>query len=241
MGMDLRRFSTIAHANHSFASPITRDRALHLLRIAGVGPGTTVLDIGCGFGGWAALACNAGARVTAVDPNAAFLARGREGAPDVNWIEAEYAPELIEDGSQDVVLCIGSTHALGGMDGILAESSRVLVRGGAVLLGEGFWRCDPDVAYLKVLGAEPDEMVSHAANAKRITGAAWSVVFSTTATQAEWDDYEGFYRKSMVQWLASNPADPEANVFRARSDGWYRAYLETGRVTLGFGYYVAVR
>ena len=140
-----------------------------------------------------------------------------------------------------MVLCVGSIRALGSVEEFLAEASRVLRSGGRILLGDGFWCRDPEAAYLKVLGAERDEMVSHAANAQRLSDAGWKVVYSTTSTLTEWDEYEGLYRQSMVKWLAENPGDPEAEAFRARSDAWYRAYLEMGRETLGFGFYVAVR
>ena len=238
--MDLRRFSTIAHSRHRFASPISGARAAHLLAVVGVGKGTLVLDIGCGFGGWASLAHEQGAVVTAVDPNNAFIDRGKARSPGITWVNAEYAPELVESGTQDVVLCIGSTHALGGLEAVLAEAARVLRKDGSVLIGEGFWKRPPDPDYLSVLGAEPDEMVSHAANAERMSDAGWKVVYSTTAGESEWDDYEGLYRHSIVHWLLANASDPEAEAFRARSDTWYETYLNMGRDTLGFGYYIAI-
>jgi hypothetical protein len=107
-----------------------------------------------------------------------------------------------------------------------------------VLIGEGFWKRPPDPDYLSVLGAEPDEMVSHAANAERISACGWTVVYSTTSDESEWDDYEGYYRSAMVEWLSQNPDDPDAQAFRHKSDCWYNAYLESGRDTLGFGYYL---
>lgn len=84
-------------------------------------------------------------------------------------------------------------------------------------------------------------MTTHAQVAQRITKQGWQVIFSTTATQHEWDTYEGHYRGNMVKWLTTNPNDPDAPAFRERSDKWYQTYLTMGRDTLGFGYYIATR
>lgn len=239
--MDRRRFSTIAHANHAFASPIESGRALNLLRLAGLSKGVHMLDIGCGFGGWSTLADAEGARVIAVDPNSEFIQRGRTNSPGVTWVNAPYSIDLLGAGSQDVVLCIGSSQALGTMEAILNEAGRILRPGGTVLLGEGYWQRSPDPAYLAILGASAEEMQSHAENAATIARAGWNVTYSTTSTTTEWDEYEGLYRSSIVRWLEGNPADVEADAYRAHSDRWYDAYLRWGRETLGFGYYLARR
>lgn len=45
----------------------------------------------------------------------------------------------------------------------------------------------------------------------------------------------------MMQYLAANPADPDAREFSARMQNWHEAYLKWGRTTLGFGYYLLSR
>lgn len=208
---------------------------------AGVREGADVLDIGCGFGGWAVLAHSMGARVTAVDPNPTFIARGQAACPSITWVEAPYAQGLVAPESQDLVLCIGSTHALGGLEAVLVEAAHVLRDRGAVLAGEGFWKQPPSESYLTCLGAEPDEMTTHAGNAERFSKEGWRVVYAATSSESEWDEYEGLYRSTMMQWVSENPTDPDTNTFRERSDQWFGAYLREGRATLGFGFYVASR
>lgn len=232
--MDRRRFSTIAHAEHQFAAPISEDRARMLMRVAGVGPGTRVLDIGAGFGGWAALAVEMGAEVVAFEPNPAFVARGRTLGPRVKWMDCNYDDELVANAIFDTVLLVGASHALGGLEAGLPEIDRVLKAGGRALIGDGYWQRDPDPAYLEVLGATPDELPTLNQLCARVPRLA----FLTTSTSEEWDHYEGLYRSTMLRWLGENTGDPEAAEFRAHSDRWFEAYVRYGRNTLGFAWLV---
>jgi SAM-dependent methyltransferase len=232
--MDRRRFSTIAHAQHEFAAPIASVRARELLRVAGVCPGSRVLDIGAGFGGWAALAVEMGAEVVAFEPNPEFVARGRALGPRVKWMDCNYDAELVANGIFDAVLLIGASHALGGLEAGLPEIDRMLKSGGRALIGDGYWQRDPDAAYLDVLGATPEEMPTLTALCESVP----RIAYLTTSTTAEWDHYEGLYRSTMLAWLADNASDPDAEDFRRHSDRWFEAYWRYGRDTLGFAWLV---
>ena len=54
-------------------------------------------------------------------------------------------------------------------------------------------------------------------------------------------EYEGEYCSAMMQYLASHPDDPDLAEFSLRMQRWHQAYLDWGRVTLGFGYYLLER
>ncbi len=221
--MDRRRFSTIAHARHEFAVPIASDRAHELLRVAGVRPGARVLDIGAGFGGWAALAVEVGAEVVAFEPNPEFVERGRALGPRVKWMDCDYDTELVANGIFDTVLLIGSSHALGGLAAGLHEIDRVLKSGGRALVGDGYWQRDPDPAYLDVLGATPDELPHLTNLCERVP----RIAYLTTSTTTEWDHYEGLYRSTILAWLADNPTDPDAEEFVVTAIGGSRRICVT--------------
>jgi hypothetical protein len=53
-----------------------------------------------------------------------------------------------------------------------------------------------------------------------------------------WDEYEGLYRLTMLQFLDRNPDDEDCAAFRAHSDRWYDGYLRWGRDTMGFALYL---
>lgn len=104
---------------------------------AGVRPGDTVLDFGCGRGGFAAAAARAvgpAGKVYALDVNPLALASvkkkaGRKGSGPIETILSDGATGL-PDGSVDVVLLYDVFHDLDEPEPVLAELARVLKPGG---------------------------------------------------------------------------------------------------------------
>jgi SAM-dependent methyltransferase len=112
-----------------------------LVTAAGVAPGQTVLEIGCGTGNLLLTAARAapGAAVVGLDPDAGALERARHKARRVPAIRVEqgYADELPHaDGSVQVVLSAFMFHHLpaDGKRAMLAEVRRVLAPGGVLAL-----------------------------------------------------------------------------------------------------------
>jgi len=99
--------------------PGGREASEALLDRAGVGPETTVLDVGCGAGETVALARERGATAWGVDPDPGV---GRT-------VRGDAATLPVRDGSVDVVLaeCV---LCLTTLDDTLAEAHRVLADGG---------------------------------------------------------------------------------------------------------------
>lgn len=97
-------------------SQVIADLGEDLVAEAGIAPGAEVLDVGAGTGNATLPAARRGARVTAVDPCSALLARGAREATatglTIRWIEG-YAEALpFPDAQFDVVLsCVGAMFA----------------------------------------------------------------------------------------------------------------------------------
>ncbi len=140
----------------SFASPAWP----HLLEHAGVGPGTRVLDVGCGSGELLAHVSRLGAEAAGVDPAPEMRARARVRVPaaEVRDGHAERLP--FPDASVDVVVAVNALQFAGDVLAALAEMSRVLGPGGAVAVAswaEGS-RNDLDVVERAVAAAHDDEV-----------------------------------------------------------------------------------
>jgi ubiquinone/menaquinone biosynthesis C-methylase UbiE len=108
-----------------------------VIELAGVEPGMTVLDAGCGAGNASIPAAQAGARVTGIDPWSDLLAVARERAADymveIAWVEGHLHELPFADASFDrVVSVFGHIHA--------PELKRVLRPGGAI--GVALWTDD---------------------------------------------------------------------------------------------------
>ncbi|HYF64786.1 MAG TPA: class I SAM-dependent methyltransferase [Herpetosiphonaceae bacterium] len=242
--MDRVKFSTIAHQDHRFANPLGEAKVDHMLSLLDLEAGAPVLDVGCGN---AELLIRLIKRFDAigvgVDPNGAMLDRARERAAALVISGRLVLHERTIDGFVPeqplaAALCVGSTHAYGGYEETLAALARIVRPGGLIMVGEGYWKREPDPAYLELLGAAPDELTSHAANVGRARALGLMPLYSAVSSDDDWDHYEGLYSRAMQRYAAAHPDDPDSPEFAAHSSRWYDGYLRWGRDTLGFGLYL---
>ncbi|WP_322092307.1 SAM-dependent methyltransferase [Paraburkholderia bannensis] len=248
---DPLRFSTIAHRNHRYLSPLSQQKADELVSslASNLSADDVVLDAGCGK---AALLRDvlrmSPALGVGVDINQSFLDEARteflRELPADSRLTLINAPLLDHprpDGGYAAILCIGSTHAFGSFEECLRVSANWLRPNGLLLVAEGFWKQSPSQDYLDVLGGTTDEFVSHAQNSERARASGFNVLRTATSSDDEWDEYEGRYCAAMMQYLATHPDDPDAKAFTTRMQTWHSAYLKWGRSTLGFGYYLLLK
>jgi phosphoethanolamine N-methyltransferase len=106
--------------------------------LSGIGTrGKRILDIGCGIGGPAfEMARNHGATVVGIDLEAPLIARATQAAAELNLSDTctfqtvTAGPLPFADTSFDIVISSGAFTQIGDKAGILAESLRVVERGG---------------------------------------------------------------------------------------------------------------
>ena len=204
-----------------------------------------MVDIGAGKCGVADLVVEQfGAHVDAVDSaprfmeEAATLAAGAIEAGQL-VLHCETAEAFLTPAptDYDVALCIGSSHALVDYPSALVRLAQVVVPGGAIVMGEGYWKRTPHPDYLAFLGAAEDELRTHAGNVDVALEQGLTPVWAYTTSDDEWDDYEWLYSSSVERYVRDNPSDADAAAMRERIGAWRAQYLEHGRDTLGFGLY----
>jgi SAM-dependent methyltransferase len=126
----------------------------HALTAIGVGPSSSVLDVGCGSGLALRLAADRGARVSGLDASAAFVALARTRVPDAELHAGEMETLPFEAERFDVVTGFNSFQYAASPPRALAEARRVARRGGAVVIAT--WgdagACEA-TAYLRALGS----------------------------------------------------------------------------------------
>ncbi|MFJ3408115.1 class I SAM-dependent methyltransferase [Promicromonospora sp. NPDC090134] len=137
----------------TFARPVWEP----LVRTAGIGPGSRVLDVGCGSGELLEHLQDLGARASGVDPATRMveLARARAVGADVRLGEAEHLP--FDDGAFDAVLAVNAVQFADDVDDALAEIARVLTPGGVVGLAGWADRTRNDLDAINVALAEADD------------------------------------------------------------------------------------
>lgn len=162
-----------AHADHPIACPFS-DATVEAI-VAALPPARGVLDVGCGRGAWLLriLSRHGDARGEGIDHHgplieaAAATARQLGIDPRVRFTCGDAAEALDAAGTFELVLCLGATHALGGLATALPRLAARLAPGGRLLVGEGFWERAPTPAALASLGARrgdlPDGVLGFAA------------------------------------------------------------------------------
>jgi len=246
--LDRNRFSAIAHRNHAFSNPLSEEKIMKMIRRVSPKPQDKIIDIGAGK-------CELLIRLvedyqisaTAIElydgsvEEAKRRASSRIPAGSIEYIveDANVAVERCEQGQYDIGICIGSTHALGGLESTIQTLKRLVKKNGYILIGEGYWKQTPSAEYLEALGgADESECKSHADTVKAGEDLGLIPLWSYVANEDDWDDYEWLYSSSIENYCLENPDDPDFEAMLERIRTWRQTYLKWGRDTLGFGLYL---
>lgn len=112
--------------------------ARHVVELAEVRPGRTVVDLACGTGNAALLAAAGGAQVTGLDsaPRLIEVARGRaaEGGVPATFVLGDLQALPFEDGAYDIALSVFGLIFAPDPQAALAELVRVLRPGGSAFV-----------------------------------------------------------------------------------------------------------
>jgi ubiquinone/menaquinone biosynthesis C-methylase UbiE len=118
-----------------FVPALFAEWAPHLVEVAGIAPGQTVLDVACGTGIVARTVADTlkgKGRVVGLDLNEAMLAVARRVRPDIEWRQGDSATLPFADASFDTVLCQMALMFFPDRARALGEMRRVVSTGGTV-------------------------------------------------------------------------------------------------------------
>jgi SAM-dependent methyltransferase len=221
-GVDRAAVSRIAHGDLPFFNPLSEqdvDEAIDLLDLR---PGARVLDVACGNAEvLRRIAARWDVEAVGYDSDAELIEQASARAPDLRLLVSDEPPAE----RFDLVVCIASSHALGGFPAALARMREL---GELVLLGEGYWRREPSPEYLDALGgASIDELPDYGGLFEAAAGSGLVPLWSCVASERDWDRYE------WTQVLNSERHGGGALLERAAA-ARRRLTMPGGRDTLGF-------
>ena len=220
-------------------APLSDDAVARLLRALDVEDGARVVDFGCGRGVWLVrlLQLRPDLSAVGVDTSEVALDAAREAAAAagvserVQWVLGDATAEVGPPAA--AALCVGATHAFGGLAATLGALRERVVAGGRILLGEGFWEQPPTPAALAAIGDLPD-LPSLLATCREL---GWDPVAGHVSSAAEWDAYEWSWVGSLTAWALDHVGAPDGEqalqVAREHLGEWVSGYRnQLGFVTL---------
>ncbi|MEV2273695.1 SAM-dependent methyltransferase [Nonomuraea africana] len=237
--MDRSLISSIAHADHPIAAPVSAANLDKLLRRTKLRDGARILDLGCGEAMWTlrALELFPGSTADGVDTSASALASAAKHAEarrlrDRIGLHEMGAADFRAAEPYDLVLCVGSTHAFDGLTPSLQAIKQLTRPDGLVLVGEGFWQTPPSPELEAEIGHYPD-LAGLVAQAEE---PGYRTVYAHTSSQGEWDEYEWSWTGSLARWAVDHPG-PDGDTALAAAlehrDVWLNGYRgKLGFVTL---------
>ena len=239
--MERADWTRVAHDGIDLMNPLPVEKLDEVLELLELPPAARVIDLGCGKGELLRrLASRYEIRGVGVDSSPALLDEARRRAPaGVTFIVADLT--AFQTGAPfDLAASLGAS--IGGYRATLERLAGHVRLGGLALLGEGYWRREPDDAYLEALGATRDEMPDYPGLLAAASELGLQARYAVTASTDDFDRYEWRWSLNGERFAASRPDEPGVEEFLAFIRNGRRRYVELGgRETLGFGLFLFER
>ncbi len=245
--MNMWKFYDITHREHVLCNPMSLEKLDELIALLPLKPGARVLDIATGKGEFFIRLAERYPQITGtgVDISPYHIADARkkqqERVPEakLTLLEmdgAKYVPETAE--SFDLVSCIGASWIYGGHRGTLNALQKMAAPESWIVVGEPYWRREPEAEYLQAIEATRDDFGTHYQNAEAGREFGLEAVYTLVSSQDDWDRYEGLQWHAAAIWASDHPDDPDVETVLKRVRDGKAAYLKWGRETLGWAIYV---
>lgn len=242
------RASDIAHRGLRICNPISSATLDAVIARATLPPGSSAIDVGCGKGEFLLrLAARYDVFAEGIDLSQSRIdeahVAGKRRPLDgrVRFICTDVATFVPRKSGYSLTACVGSTHALGGLEAALATLRKWTVPGGWVVVGEGFWVKEPEPEYLAALGAEKGELGAEGWIEEIARKVGLEPVEKWVASREEWDAYENALLEGIEKHVRDTPADREGPEMLREQRAFHAAQLKWGRDTMGFAVHLLKR
>jgi len=244
--MDMLKFFDITHREHIVCNPTSIEKLEQLVTLVRLKRHAHVLEIATGKGEFIIrLAERYGIEGVGVDLSPYCIAdakrKHQKRAPDARLIflekdGADFQPEKPE--SFDLVACIGASWIYGGHRGTLKALEGMAAQKSWIVVGEPYWRHEPERECLEAIGQERYSFGTHSENAEAGKEFGLEVAYTLVSSQDDWDRYEGLQWYAAEEWASGHAGDSDVEEVLKRVREGKAAYLRWGRETLGWAIYV---
>ena len=246
MEMDMWKYFGITHADHTVMNPMSLAKTEELITCLRLPDRGRVLDVACGK---AEFLCLVALRydvlgtgldlspITIQEARENVVARGLEKRIELLHMDGgKYEPD--RGALLELASCIGASWIYAGHKGTLEALSRMVQPGGLVLVGEPFWKTEPDPDYLKLTGQSANLCGTHGSNVQTGVDLGLSFLYSVVSNEDDWDRYEGLQWQAAERYATAHPDDADVEQLLQTLHRNRDAYLRWGRDCLGWAMYL---
>jgi cyclopropane fatty-acyl-phospholipid synthase-like methyltransferase len=235
-------YSRIAHQNLEICSPAPWDVYQTLLSSLHFPASSKILEIGCGKCGIlsksVALLAGTGVGVDLADSLAddlTGLAKELRSSDKLQLV-IEPAESFLKNSVTkfDLIICVGSSHAVGGLEQAFEKFQSHLNIGGKVIFGEIVWKAKPSEDFLAFLECEEKDQLYPEQLFQLAEHSGFSVIDSVLCSESDFESYESELKASITDWCTAHPDKKETSSFKERSEEWWEAREKWARNAFGF-------
>lgn len=247
--MDIWKYFDITHRYHILCNPTRLEKYTFIVSLTHLQPGARVLEIAAGKGEFITLLAERYlVSGVAIDASPYVVEEMKHKLADrvpraqievLTMDAAEYRPEQPE--SFDLTACIGASWIFGDHRGTLAYLKEQTRPGGWIVVGEPFWRREPDPEYLQSAGYDRDSFSTHAGNVRIGEELGLRLAYTSVSNHDEWDMYECLQWYAAELYAREHPDDPDLPEVMQRVEKSRNEYLRWGRETMGWAIYVFLK
>ena len=240
------RFYEISEAQHTLQYPMSLDSVLELGRKLDIRKSTRVLDLASGKG---ELLCQWAREFDAigvgVDGDEAFVTQAHERA---NTLDVGLKINFVHDDpisypqsfhEYDVIISMRLAQLGTDLPSVL-ELMKPALRShdSKFIIGEPFWKEEPDEAILDDVGLESDTLMTLGQILYTFDEAQLELIDFVQSSTDDWDRYEGLHWRAVYDWILDNPNELDVGDLREWNANNRRLYMMFGRRYIGWGMFV---
>jgi SAM-dependent methyltransferase len=232
----------IAERDIELVNPTSPEKILTIGRVAGMAPGNTLVDFGCGYAEPLVLwAENFGISGVGIDIREKAVQRarakiaGRGLAERLQIVHGSGADYRFEPGSFDFAACVGASFIWGGFRPALQALRRCIRPDGKIIIGEPYWLSEtvpPDLAQSQ------SELHSETWLLRVTREEGFDIQYVVRASHDDWDRYEAGNWDGLLRWIEENPAHPEGQQVIDHLHESQDEYFTYGREYFGWALYL---
>jgi SAM-dependent methyltransferase len=240
--MEFLELKDISERYMELVNPSTPEKVQTVGQMAGLRPGSRVIDFGCGFGEALVLwAERFGISGIGIDVRQHACERAQKKvverglAERIQIVCGNAADYPFERQTFDVAACIGATFIWGGFRPTLRRLKEAIQAGGRLVVGEPYWRRSQ-------IPAEYGRGESAVHTEYELLCIArdegFNLEYVVRASHDDWDRYESDNWRGLIAWLEENPDHPQRQEVIDHLHSSQEEYLRYAREFFGWAIYL---